>query len=240
MSFTIRCLAAAVLAVTTTACGDDGSVTTIDGPGGPDARPRLRIVGEAQTVQATELTGLAGATIEAFAADDGLLATTSSATDGGFELTVATGGDALDVYLKGTSPGHLPGYFYLSRPLVADDLGARVFVFEQWVVDFLHSNVLVTQDPSKALVVVAVQTSVGTLVAGATVTVSPAGSARVFYNAGPTPSPTATITDASGIAYIVNAEAGTVTVDAAMGAIEFHEHAITARTGAVTVTVVEP
>lgn len=54
------------------------------------------------------------------------------------------------------------------------------------------------------------------------------------------PNQSATVTDASGVAYIGNANVGALTVDATMGGTAFYEHTITARAGTVTTTAIEP
>ncbi len=226
------------LALSLAACGGD------DGPATVDAAPAASMVmvsGVAQTVETTSTVPLAGATIEAFARAGGTpLATTTSAADGTYSLTLATSGTAIDGYLKGTSAGRIDTYLYPPAPLAADTTDATMLIVNQQTFGLLATLGGVTQDPAKGFIAMVVRDAAGDGVAGATVTVTPAGTARIIYAVNALPNQGATATDASGGVFIANTNPGDVTVDAAMGATAFREHVVNARAGVVTTTVVQP
>lgn len=222
--------------------GDVDAANTIDAPGGTIDAPgaSVRISGVAKTVNGISQENLPGATIVAFGPGAVQLATTTSAADGTYSLALPTTGTPLDGYLRGTSPGKLDTYLYPPRPLTADRTGATMLIISQSTLNLLGTLSGTSQDPAKGFVGLVVQNAAGTAVQGATVTITPAGTARVLYAANGVPSSTATSTDASGTVFIANTNVGDVTVDAAMGATAFHEHTFNARAGVITTTVIEP
>lgn len=227
------------------ACGGDdggGDSVDIDAPGSNiDAQSTVMISGIAQTVSGTSQAPLEGATIEAFRVSGGAaLATTTSDADGIYSLSLETGGTPLDGYLKGTSAGRLDTYLYPPRPLSVDRTGATMLIVNQQTLDLLGTLGGVSQDAAKGFVGLIVQDGAGTSVAGATVTITPAGTARVIYAVDSLPNQNATATDASGTVYIANTNTGDVTVDAMMGSTNFHEHTLNARAGVITTTLIDP
>ena len=229
------------VAIALAACGDDGGSTTIDAPAGPDAQASVTVSGVAQTVMGTSQVPLAGATIEAFnSAGGAAIATTTTAADGTYSVTLDTAGTPLDGYLKGTSAGRLDTYLYPPRPLAADRTGATMLIVNQSTLDLLGTLGGADQDPAKGFVGLIVQDANSGRVAGATVSISPAGTAEIIYAVNGLPNASATMTDASGTVFIANTNVGQVTVDATMGSTSFHEHALNARAGVITTTLVEP
>jgi len=221
--------------------GDDDGAAPIDAYNGPDAQGTVVVSGIAQTVSGTSQVPLEGATIEAFnSAGGAALATTTSAADGAYSLTLETGGTPLDGYLKGTSPGRLDTYLYPPRPLSVDQPNATMLIVNQATLNLLGTLGGVGQDASKGFVALIVQDSNSVGVTGATVTITPAGTARVVYAVNSLPNQNATATDASGTVFIANTNVGEVTVDATMGSTEFHEHAVNARAGVITTTLINP
>ena len=219
----------------------DGAVTRDSTVTGPDASTRIVISGLAQTVQNTAAVPLAGATLEAYRRSGGVaVATATSAADGTYALTVDTGGAPFEGYLKGVSSGRLDSYLYFPRPLTADTPNATVLIMSQQTVGLLGLAGGFTQQAGKGLVGLAVVNAAGTPVAGATVTIMPAGTAKVSYLAGMVPSSTATSTDSSGGVLIANTETSDVTVDATMGATNFQAVTMPARAGAFTSTLLLP
>lgn len=241
MKSSTNAILSSCVAIALAACGDDGGSSTIDATPGPDAQASVVVSGIAQTVSGTSTVALAGATIEAFdSAGGAALATTTSAADGTYSLTLSTGGMPLDGYLKGTSATRLDTYLYPPRPLAADRTGATMLLITQGTLDLLGTLGGTSQDPAKGFVGLIVQDGAGTRVAGATVTIAPAGTATVIYAVNNLPNSGATMTDASGTVYIANTNVGAVTVDAAKGATTYHEHAVNARAGVITTTLIEP
>lgn len=242
-SKSLRIPAALVLGLASGACGgDDGGDG--DGNGDIDAPPAASMVtisGVAETVAGTAIEPLAGATIEAFRRDGGAaLAMTTSAADGTYAITLETDGTAIDGYLKGTSAGRLDTYLYPPRPLAADRDGATMLIITQQTLGLLGTFGGVTQDSAKGFIGLVVQDGNATGVAGATVTISPAGTARVIYAVNGLPNQNATMTDSSGTVFVANTNVGEIVVDATAGAMQFHEHSVEARAGVITTTLIDP
>lgn len=224
------------------ACGgdDDGGNGTVDAPAGPDAQAMVTVSGVAQTVSGTNIVPLADATIEAFnSAGGGSLGSTTSGADGAYSITLETGGSPLNGYLRGTSAGRLDTYLYPPRPLAADRPGATMLIISQSTLDLLGLLVGTEQDPAKGFVGVIVIDANNTAVSGATVSITPAGSARVLYAVDGLPDADAVATDASGTVFVANTNVGEVSVDATMGATDFFAHAVNARAGVITTTAVQ-
>ncbi len=230
------------LALSLAACGgDDGGGGTIDAPVGPDAQGMVAVSGIAQTVSGTSTVPLANALIEAFdSAGGGVLAMTMSATDGTYSVTMPTSGAPLDGYLKGTSAGRIDTYLYPPRPLAADRTGATMLIINQATLNLLGTLGGTSQMATKGFVGVLVIDASDVPVAGATVTISPAGTSRVIYAVNNLPNQNATMTDVSGTVFIANTDVGQVTVDATMGATNFFAHAVNARAGVITTTAIQP
>lgn len=225
------------------ACGggddDGGDNSNVDAPPAPQT---IMVSGVAETVDGTDTVPLEGATIEAFRESGGAaLASTTSAADGTYSLTLETGGVAISGYLKGTSAGRLDTYLYPPRPLAADQADATMLIINQDTLDLLGIFAGVNQDPAKGFIGLIVQDGNGTATAGATVTISPMGTATILYADGGLPSQSATMTDDSGTVFIANTNVGEITVDGvAPGAQPLHEHAVNARAGVITTTLLDP
>ena len=78
----------------------------------------------------------------------------------------------------------------------------------------------------------------GVALAGATISTSPTGEVR--YSANNAPSNTATMTDASGVAFIYNVPPGTVTVDAVVGTRNLRTSVVAVHADAGTVSLLRP
>ncbi len=225
------------------ACGggddDGGDNSNVDAPPAPQT---IMVSGVAQTVDGTDTVPLEGATIEAFrSSGGGALATTTSAADGTYSLTLETGGVAIDGYLKGTSATRLDTYLYPPRPLAADQTDATMLIITQDTLDLLGIFAGTNQDPAKGFIGLIVQDGNGTATAGATVTINPMGTATILYADGGLPSSSATATDDSGTVFIANVNVGDITVDGvAPGAQPLHEHTVNVRAGVITTTLLDP
>lgn len=165
------------------------------------------------------------------------IAIDTSNTPGDYAVSITTGGTPVNGYLRVTHSGQLDTYAYPSRPLVAN-LTTNVLMPTQNELDFLGAAVGVTQSGSNGFIGVVVKDCFGATVAGATVSTIPAGTVR--YNAGSTPSGSATSTSSDGVAYVFNVPAGDVTVRANGGGETLRQHVVTARAGTVTLTEIQP
>ena len=221
--------------------GDGDGDGTTDAAPGPDAPATVMITGVAQTIMGTATAPLAGATIEGFARAGGAaLGSTTSGADGTYTLTLTTGGAAIDGYLKGSSSGRLDTYLYPPRPVAADTTGATMLIINQATLNLLGGLAGTTQQASKGFIGLIVADAAGTPIAGAKVTIDPAGSAEILYAANGLPNANADATDASGAVFIANTNTGDVTVDATMGSTDFHAVTVNARAGAITTTLLQP
>lgn len=213
----------------------------IDAVPGPDAQPTLTVSGQAQTVSGTSTVALAGATIEAYGPGGGApLATTTSAGDGAYALTLTTNGAPIDGYLKGTSATRLDTYLYPPRPLASDQANASMLIITQQTLELLHSLSGASQMANKGFLGVVVLDENSQPAEGATVTVSPMGTATIRYTNNGIPDANRTSTGAGATVYILNAELGQVTIDAQRGTTDFFAHAVEVRAGVVTTTAVQP
>src|SRR5262245_44760042 len=137
------------------------------------------------------------------------LAVDTSNTPGFYAVSISTGGTPVNGYLRATHSGQVDTYAYPSRPL-AGPLTTNVLMPTQNELDFLAVAVGVTQSASNGFIGVVVKNCNGDEVEGATVSITPAGTSTVRYNAAGAPSQTAVSTSTDGVAYVFNVPAGDV------------------------------
>jgi hypothetical protein len=205
----------------------------------PDSAPALVNVSGQVRANALNPNALAGAEVFAFRTSDTTttLDRDTSNTPGFYSLSITTGGTPVDGYLRLTHSGQITTYAYPSRPLAAD-LVTNVLMITSSEFDFLAQLVSVTPTAGNGFIGVIVKNCDGAPIAGATVTTNPAGTVR--YNAGSTPSPSATSTSGDGVAYVFNVAAGNVTVQANGGGHTLRQHVVNARADVVTLTEIQP
>jgi hypothetical protein len=167
---------------------------------------------------------LAGVSVALYKADGTLLKQASygdggSATsdDGGFSLSVATGGTAFLGYFSFTTPGQPTIYVYTL--FAKSQTASTVTIVNDQEVAFAYSSLGVTPVAGKGALVVQLADCMGNGLSGATASVQPAG-ATVGYDdgTGPVPKPGTTETSASGGAYALNTAAGPNTISFVLGA----------------------
>jgi hypothetical protein len=95
------------------------------------------------------------------------------------------------------------------------------------------------QQATNAAIVVIVADANEKPLAGAMIGSSPAAS-KYCYNQGGYPNRNATATDTDGIAYYLDVPAGKVTVNALETGLSFPSHALLARAGVITTTLIRP
>jgi hypothetical protein len=230
------------LLIPVAACGGDSSGPDVGfrclGQALPDSAPALVSVSGQVRANALNPNALAGAAVFAFrTGDTTTLDADTSNTPGFYSLSITTGGTPVDGYLRLTHSGQITTYAYPSRPLAAD-LVTNVLMITSSEFDFLASLVSVTPTVGNGFIGVIVKNCDGTPIAGATVTTNPAGTVR--YNAGSTPSPSATSTSSDGVAYVFNVAAGNVTVQANGGGHTLRQHVLNARADVITLTEIQP
>ena len=230
------------LSIVIGACGEDSSGPAegfgcVDDPR-PTTAPALIAVNGAIRANALSPGPVSNAIITAFrvGVTDSIAIDTSN-TPGDYAVSITTGGTPVNGYLRVTHSGQLDTYAYPSRPL-SENLTTNVLMPTQAELDFLGLAVGVTPSASNGFIGVVVKDCFGFTVAGATVSTTPAGTVR--YNAGGTPSASATSTSSDGVAYVFNVPAGDVTVRANGGGETLRQHVVTARAGTVTLTEIQP
>jgi hypothetical protein len=211
------------------ACGDDGKATQVDAP---IQGQTIKISGNAK--DAVSMAVLAGVAITANkTSDDSVVATTMTAADGTYSLTVPFDGTSLDGYVKATVADYADTYLFPPAPLAADFDAAAVNMITPAILTFLYGQGGVTQDTSKGTITMETVTATGGLVAGVMVAASPATGTIKYGNP---PSKTAVMTPGDGIASVLNAPIGTVMLSATAGGT-FHAHPVKTFAGAFTTTL---
>jgi hypothetical protein len=233
----------ALLMIAIPACGGSSSTTpdaasTIDG-----ASSHVTVSGKTEEIKNLAAQGIGGTVVKAFASSGGsMLATTTSASDGTYSITIPTDGSPLDGYVMGHhdpvgSNTYLDTYLYPPHPLDADSDQGVILLLTPDTLNVLTGVANVTQDPSKGMIGLVVADASGTPIAGAKVTTDPMGT--VVYDSGSLPSSSASMTDTDGRAYVFNVTAGPVTLHAT-GGMTFRDVSLDARAGVVTTAAVEP
>jgi hypothetical protein len=237
---------AVLAALALAACG--GSSSNPGGGSGTDAAgsidspaaPAMITFSGTVTSKGTSSNPLAGVTIAAFGeGSTTAVAMTTSDAQGGFTLMIPTGGTALQGYVKATLSGYVDTYLYPPTAVAADTTGVTVYMVTPSTYDLL-ANTLCNGNQMMTNGAIAVEVMDATMatVAGATVSSQPAAT-KYCYNQGGFPNKSATATDTDGIAYMLNVT-GQATVSASKSGLTFHSHAVNARAGALTLTIIQP
>lgn len=223
------------------ACGGSGGDD--DNPDGPSNVPQtITITGQAQEISAGGTDPEEGVLVEAFSNDDENTVITMATTDaqGNYTLTVTTNGEALDGFLKATKTGLLVTYLYPPEPLAENFDGASVNMVSQQTFGFLSGFLCNgNQDSAKGTIAALIYDASDMPVAGATMSSSPAPTSVCYNGNNDLPDDAATATSADGIGYMFNVT-GTVTVSGTATGLTLRSHAVTARPGALTTTLIRP
>jgi hypothetical protein len=224
------------------ACGDDGG-----GGGSADAAENVpatvTITGVAAQRSATGSTPKAGVMIGAYKNSDPNTPVVTATSDaaGMYTLAIPTNGMAVDGYVKATLSGLIDTYLYPPRALVADYSGASIYMIDQFTADTLSGTLCGSaQEATKGVVAVLVTDATSTPIAGAMVTSQPMAAKTCYNGSNGLPDRNATMTEADGLAYLLNLPAGEVTVTASKSGLTFPSHKVNARAGALTTTPVVP
>jgi hypothetical protein len=215
-------------------CGGD------DGPVEMTAPAMITITGTSTARSGLSTSMGVGVMITAYRnGSDTPVAMTTTDSSGNYSLVIETGGKALDGYLKGTLATYMDSYLYPPAIVDADLDGASMNMITPATMDLL-ANTLCGADQTTATGAIAVIVLDATemAVAGATVDSSPAAT-KVCYNANGVPSRNATTTATDGVAYMFNVT-GQATVSATKTGSTFSSHAVNARAGTFTTTLIQP
>lgn len=220
-------------------CGDDGSTTTMDALTVP---PMITISGTAVAYTPSGSQPIAGVLVGAYRVgnDAAPEVTGMSDANGNYSVLFATNGQAIDGYLKATLATYMDTYVYPPFLITQDYNTARVAMVTPATLDIMAGTLCgALPQADRATIAAIVGDADENPLAGATVACSPAAT-KYCYNAGGFPNRTATSTDTDGIAYFLTVPAGRVTVSAMAPGVSFPSHAVTARPGVFTTTLITP
>ena len=198
----------------------------------------ITVSGNASSQGLNSTTPVAGATVGVYreSADTSPLATATTDAMGNFTMTVPTGGQPIDGFIKSTATNYLDTYAYPSGAIVANLSGININEITSGNLGLLELYAGVTQDSSKGVIALEVDDGMGSPVAGATV-VSVAASNPYRYDdpSNGLPSSSATATSSDGVAYMFNVP-GEVAIGAMKTGATFKSHRLNARGNAFTMT----
>jgi hypothetical protein len=237
------------------ACGgggkNDGTNDNSDGNNdsmmidAPPAPLMITLSGTAVERAVAGTTPVNGATIAAYAeADENTaLATTTTAADGTFTLTIMTTGTAVTGFLKATKTGLATSYLYPPTAISADLAMIPMNMVQPTLLDNIYTIAGEgPRDPAKGtlgLIVLSGAELSSTPVVGAKVTTTPASKAYRYSGSGGLPtSMTATNTD--GLAYALDVPVGAISVAATKTGSTFKPTSLKIRTESLTQTIVTP
>lgn len=208
----------------------------------PNTAPATITISGAAAYQSNsgQLTALGDANIKILGTSGGLLNEHTTDNTGQFAISVPTSGVAVEGYIHGTHNNYIDSYVFPPYAMWEDFSSALVLFTNRGQIDLITLIAGADNwDPTKGIVAVRVSDCDNQELAGASIS-TPAGLTPIYMN-GNFPSSTATATDDSGLAFFVNAEPGsfTVNVTSAEG-FPLRPNVFEARGGALNTTVVVP
>jgi len=219
----------------TTPPGGGGSGSSTTGGGIPDT---ITISGQAIVQDQTTETPQSGVAIGVYATGDDSTALATATTDGSgnYSVTLTTNGAAIDGYIKATKSGLVDTYVYPPAPMQSDSSTAVASMIST----SNYSELVGIEGASSndGMIILDVLDASLAPISGATVATSPSSGKAFYMNSSDEPfSTSSTYTD--GLAFLFNVPtSGAVTLDATKSGSTFTSHAVTARAGKLTTTVV--
>lgn len=219
--------------------GDDG--VTPDAPkvymdAPPSVPAMIKLSGVAEEQAQSGSTPLAGVAISVLKrGSDTPLATATSDAQGKYSVMVATGSLPVDAYIKATKQGFVDTYAYPGAAWIADATNA-----DANMINTTTFNLLVGfggGSSTKGVIALGVFDAAMKEVEGATVASTPASGVYKYSDASGLPTST-TATAADGHAFMFDVPDGEVTVKANKAGATFKPHALSAKAGAFTTTVI--
>jgi hypothetical protein len=183
---------------------------------------------------------VAGAAVEGFiVGTPSAIFTTTSDASGGFSREQGFGGMPRSAYLRASSNGYAPSYYYPAVPITGDiDLPIQMLMPADIATIAMIAGIDAL-DPTKVDLLVSVIDCNGNAVEGATVSTNPPGTVRYFAAA--TPSPTAIATDAlTGSAMIANIPVSNTTINATVNGKTLRSHTFDGVAGALMQIDIQP
>jgi hypothetical protein len=231
------------------ACGGGGNDSPIDSSTGgemkvfldaPPPVPQMITISGITTERGLGgETNVAGVTMAIYANSNEAtaIATTTSAADGKYMLTVTLNGAPLDGFIKATKSGYVENYMYPTEPFAASTTEASLNMITPGNRDYLNNLAGGGQTAGKGMIGLQVRDASGQPVAGATVSSTPASTYR-YTNSSGLPSSNATSTAADGVAFMFNVPSGPITITATKAGMTFKAHVVVARADKFTTTSV--
>jgi len=219
--------------------GDDGNSPDapkvfMDAPPNVPAMIKLSGVAEQQAQSgSTPQAGVAIAILKRGTNES--LATATSDAQGKYSMMVATNGAPVDAYLKATKTGYVDTYAYPGGAWIADSTSADANMLDSGTYSLLVG--FGGGSTSKGVIAIGVFDGSMQPVQGAKVESAPASGVYKYSDDGGLPTGTdATNTD--GHAFMFDVPDGEVTVKATKASASFKSHALSAKAGAFTTTVI--
>jgi hypothetical protein len=220
------------------ACGGSNNNTTPDAPS-VVVPQMIKISGIASGRTATGSSPLSGVLVGAYKNSDDTTAITTAMSDatGAYSLTVATGGQPLDGFVKATIATYVDTYLYPPAPLTADFASASVNMVQMNLITTIGTLCNMDQILTDGAIAVELVDANAATVGGAVATATPTPGKICYDDSNDFPKGAATVTATDGLAYMLNVT-GDVTVGATLAGATFHSHQVTARAGALTTTII--
>jgi hypothetical protein len=208
----------------------------------PDTAPDTLTLGGLVEENALASNPAQDAVVDVFLISDETTPVDSDTTgaDGRYQVTVSTGGAPVSISGRMTKTDRIPLWIYPPRPMFADADNVDGLILNSFEVSFLDNSFGQSFDESKGFVIVIVTDCLGNGVAGATVTIEPDTGVRRYGDDEGFPSASRTATGASGFAYFLNVEPGTISVSASTSSRTFDTHSMGVHAGATNGTVMLP
>jgi hypothetical protein len=231
----------------------DAFVPPIDAPAGnfacagmtlPTTAPNpVGLAGRSQTISGTSLVAASGVAINAYkTGNPAVLANATTAADGTFALSIPSGGNAVDGYIKATKATYRDTYLDPPTVIYQNLAGAAVLILQPQTFSLLVGLAGATQSDANGTIGLVILDCDNNPVAGATVAaqVNGADVGMTRYTNGMLPSNTATMTDATGLAFVFDVPPGDVTVSAQVGGQALRSHVVAIHALANTTTAIRP
>ena len=218
--------------------GGDPSPGSNMQPGGGGVPDSITIAGQAIVQDQTTSTPQSGVAIGLYATgnDSTPLATGMTDASGNYSLSVPTNGQAIDGYIKATKSGLVDTYVYPPTAMSTDTSTATASMIS--TSNYSALTGIEGASSSKGMIILVVLDASSQPMSGATVSTTPSSGIEAYMNSSGEPfSSSSTYTD--GLAFLFNVPTtGTVTVGATKSGSTFATHAVTARAGKLTTTLV--
>jgi hypothetical protein len=183
-------------------------------------------------------SGVPTATLNAFRTGVAVpLHTWMSDMTGSYSTMIPTGGMALDGYVRVTKTNFLDSYLYPPAP-VAADIAFNILMTSSATLDAFGTQAGITIDPTKGHAFINIFDCDQRGIPDALLITSSDGVKR--YLIGGLPSQSAMATDLSGLALIVNATPGVITINAMVGGMTLRAHDVQIRAATIVLTGVQP